>query len=69
MAIIHDIIKLLYYISKIVIALSQSKYKKIKAKNKISDEILKSLSLSLKAVLRIVIRLGLETRKAIEQQI
>jgi hypothetical protein len=38
----------------------------MKAENKISDEILKSLLLSLKAVLRIVIKLGLETRKAIE---
>ena len=49
------------------IALSQSKYKRIKAADEISNKVLKSLSLSLKAVLRIVIRLGLETRKAIKQ--
>jgi len=51
------------------IAVSQSKYERMKAENEISDEILKSLLLSLEAVLRIVVRLSLETREAVEQQI
>ncbi len=68
-AIIHDIVKPSYHISRMAIALSQSKYEKMKAENKISDEILESLSLSLEAVLRMVVRLGLETREAVEQQI
>ena len=49
------------------IAVSQSKYKRMKAEDEISDEILESLSLSLEVSLRIAVRLGLETREAVEQ--
>jgi hypothetical protein len=68
-AIVHDIVKPSYHISRMAIALSQSKYEKMRAENEILDEILDSLSLSLEAVLRMVVRLGLETREAVDQQI
>jgi hypothetical protein len=64
--IVYNIIKPLYYISRIVIALSQNKYERMKAENQISDEILESLVLSLETVLKMVIRLCLEIYKAIE---
>jgi hypothetical protein len=69
MAIIHDVAKLLYYLAGMAIALSQSKYKRIKAEKEISDKILESLLLSLEAVLIIVVRLGLQTREDMEQEI
>ncbi|KAH8772297.1 hypothetical protein BGZ57DRAFT_417003 [Hyaloscypha finlandica] len=68
-AIVHDIAEPSYHISRMAIALFQSKYEKMRAENEILDEILDSLLLSLEAVLRMVIRLGLETREAVEQQI
>jgi hypothetical protein len=51
------------------IAVSQSKYERKKAENKILDKIIESLFLSLGIVLKMVTRLGLETYKAVEQQI
>ncbi len=49
-------------------ALSQSKYERMKAENEILDEVLESLLLSLEAILKMVVRLGLETHEEVEQQ-
>jgi hypothetical protein len=68
-AIVHNIVKPPYHLARVAIALSQSKYERKKAENEVLNEILQSLALSLQAVLRIVIGLGLETHKTMERQI
>jgi hypothetical protein len=68
-AIVHDLVKPPYYLVRIAVASSQSKYKWEKAENEVVDKILKSLSISLEVVLKIVARLGLETPKALQQQV
>lgn len=68
-AIVHDIVKPPYHLTRMALALIQSKYERKKAENKILKEIIESLSLSLEAVLTMVVRLGLETREAVEQEI
>jgi hypothetical protein len=47
-------------------ALSRTKYKRSKANIKIANEIMNNLSLNLLVVMKMVIRLGIETPKSIE---
>ena len=63
--VIYNIVKLSYYFTQMTIALLKSKYKTIIAGNKILEEIVNSLSISLEVVLKILIRLGLETPEAL----
>jgi hypothetical protein len=64
-AIVHDLVKPPYYLARIAVALSRSKYEREKAENEVVDEILESLLISLEVVLRMVARLGLETPEAL----
>jgi hypothetical protein len=50
-------------------ALSRSKYKRSKANIKITNEFINNLSLNLLVVLKMVVRLGIETPKTIKQEI
>jgi len=68
-AIIHDVITTPYHFTKMMIAISRSKYEKKKAEAGILDEIIENLWLSVEVVLRMVTRLGLETHEAVEQQV
>ena len=65
-AFIYDLLSLLYNLTKIAIAVSRSKYERKKAENKIIDEIIKSLLLSLEIVVKMIAKLGLKTHKDIE---
>ena len=59
-AIVHDLVKPPYYLARMAVALSRSKYERKKAENEVVDEILESLSISLEVVLKMAARLGLE---------
>jgi len=65
-AFVYNLLSLLYNLIKITIAISRSKYKRKKAENKITDEIIESLLLSLETVVKMIAKLGLKTHKDIE---
>jgi hypothetical protein len=67
-AIVHDIIKPPYYLARMAIAFSQSKYELKRVEDDVEDEILKSLSISLKVVMKMLVRLGLETPESLKRQ-
>jgi hypothetical protein len=66
-AIVYDLVKLPYYLTRIAVVLSRSKYKRKKAENKVINEILESLSISLEIVLKIIARLSLETPEVLQR--
>jgi hypothetical protein len=68
-AFVHDLLSPPYNLTKMAIAVSRSKYERKKAENKIADEIMESLLLSLETVVKMIARLGLETHEDVEQQI
>jgi hypothetical protein len=68
-AIMHDLVKPPYYVARMAIASSRSKYEREKVENEVVDEILESLSVSLEAVMKMVIILGLGTPEALHRQV
>ena len=67
-AIVHDIIKPPYYLARMAIAISQSKHERRRVENEIEDEIFESLWVSLEVVMKMLVRLGLETPETVKQQ-
>lgn len=68
-AFVHDLLSPPYHLTQMAMAVSRSKYERKKAENKISDEIMESLLLSLETVVKVITGLGLETHEAVKQQI
>ena len=68
-AIVYNIIKPPYHLARMAITFSQSKYELKRVENDVEDEILESLSISLRVVMKILVRLGLETPEILKQQI
>jgi hypothetical protein len=67
-AIVHDIIKQSYHLSRMSMALWQSKQERKRSEKEVVNEILESLCISLEAVLLMLNRLGLGTPETIRRE-
>jgi hypothetical protein len=67
-AVVHDIIKTPYHLSRMSIALWKSKQERKKSEKEVVDEILESLCISLETVLLMLNRLDLRTLETLRQE-
>lgn len=67
-AVVCDTVKPPYHLARMMIALSQRNFERLRVEEDVSDEILESLYLSLEALFKMLVRLRLETRETLHQQ-